>query len=134
MLKRAAVLALVLTAAACTRKVAVESEPTPMQSRAAAMNMVGSYAYDVNVDGQVYTGLVGVTRPNGSYDASMTVNEMPGHVQVSDVRVDGTTMTMKLETPGGPGTAELEWQDADHFKGLVYMGGSAYPIKGTRKQ
>jgi len=125
-----AVLLLAGTVTGCGRSAAVESGPAPSVVPT-AITVAGAYDYRVDADGQIVTGTIELHSMNNQLHGEMTSSM--GGVTVTDVQQDGDVVTMQLETPAGPGTAELTWSDANNFTGLVYVGGTAYEISGTRR-
>lgn len=123
---------LVFTAAGCTRRVVVESEPNRYEGVAApAIDITGSYDYTAEVDGEAVPGRIDITRSGGGYAVTMT--SAMGAVETSNVRRDGNRLTMDANTPGGAATVELTWTDRDHFAGIGLLGGRAHDITGIRR-
>lgn len=140
-MRTAALLALtLLAAAACTRRVQVESEPNQpsnnLQTSAAQpaeVDMVGVYDYRVEAGGDVITGPMTVTRAtDGGYAVVIAMND--GHeVPTRNVRRNGNALMMDVSTPGGEGSLTLRWTNANTIEGDVFLG-DMIPIHATRRQ
>lgn len=133
---KAAALAVLLitTAAGCTRRVQIESEPNRNEagvSSAAAIDIAGTYDYAVEVDGSSMPGEVVVTRDGDEYRVRMTSSM--GAIETRDVRREGNTLTMEATTPAGDADLEMSWRNRNEFVGFGFMGGQAYPMAGTRR-
>lgn len=132
MMRTGALLALtVLAATACTRRVQVESEPNNQLQSTAPVEMTGVYEYVATFDsGETTRGPMTITRDGAGYAVDF-VTEM-GEVTTSNVRREGNKLRMDTMTPGGAGTIELEWQDANVVVGSVFVGESI-GIRATRR-
>ena len=136
-MKTTAVLALTLFAtAACTRRVQVESEPNEPRylettSAPAEIDVVGVYDYVAMFDSGEHTdGPMTIAHAGDVYTVQF-VTEM-GEVTTSNVRRVGNRLTMDTMTPGGAGTIQLEWQDANAVVGSVFIG-ETIALRATRR-
>lgn len=126
-----------LSAAACTRRVQVESEPSRMEASAASVSqpglidIVGSYDYVVPLDnGEDATGRMTITRVGDSYAVAFAADD--GEVTGRNVRRTGNTLRMDVSTPGGEGSAELTWLNRDQAAGTVFLG-ETLELRVTRR-
>ena len=123
----------IASAAGCTRRVVVESEPNRYEAAAPAeLDISGVYDFVVEVGDQDAVGEMTITRSSAGagWDVAMTSNM--GGVYPSNIRRSGNTLTMDAETPGGPGTIELTWLSRDEVTGMVFLG-EVYNMTATRR-
>lgn len=126
-----------LSAAACTRRVQVESEPNEpnyMQSSVAPAEIekTGVYDYVVDLPNGVITGPMTVTRAaDGNYAVHFLMDDGQ-EVPTRNVRSTPTGLTMDVTTPGGEGAVMLEWVSATEVEGEVFIG-ETLPFSATRR-
>ena len=137
-LKTSAVLVLaVAAAAACTRRVQVESEPDQpnyMQTSAASaeVDVVGQYQYVAMDDGyEVERGPMTVSRTaDGAYAVEFRLRDGT-RIGTRNVRRSGNVMSMDVLAPDAAGTAELTWQSRNEVVGVVNVG-ETLSVRATR--
>lgn len=131
-MKTSALLVLVVAASACTRRVQVESEPNePQYMQSTAIDVDGVYDYVATFDSGEHTGgPMTVARAGDGYTVDFTTDM--GEVTTSNVRRVGNTLHMDAMTPGGAGTIQLEWQNANVVVGSVFVG-ETINIRATRR-
>lgn len=96
----------------------------------AAMNPVGGYSFQTEINGQAVTGSMSIRSENGVWVGMISATGQ-GEFPISSVKVDKQTMTMIFDTPNGAGTAKLEFTGND-FVGGWELAGQAGPMTGKR--
>jgi hypothetical protein len=99
-------------------------------SAAAALDPVGSYRYETEINGQAVGGVLTIRSENGVLRGTI-VAEGQGEFPVRDVTVSGSTMTFVFETPNGAGVGRIAFTGPD-FVGSWELAGQTGPLKGKR--
>lgn len=150
-----ATLALLLTSTACA-KASVNSDPgsaparrdttsaTPMtsagtpsaQSAAAAPAMtgaldpVGAYSFDTEVNGSAVVGQIEVTQSGGALGGRITSDHFP-EFAITKVTTEGQTMKVTADTPNGPVNFTMRFAGPE-FTGEWALAGQTGKVQGKR--
>lgn len=130
-----AVLALVLVA--CASGAPPETAPAPTRAavvaapaKPAALNPVGNFEFNTEVNGSPMKGSLTVTGSAGNLVGKMSSDITP-ELPATSVTVDGQTMKVVLDTPNGAATINLVFT-GDSFTGNWELGGASGPLTGKR--
>jgi len=128
-----------LTLGACaTPGAAPASAPSPATATAvaaapakpAAVNPVGSFEFNTEVNGSPMKGNLRIAGTPGSYSGSMTSDITP-ELPITSIVVDGQTMKLVMDTPNGAATINIAFT-GDNFTGNWELGGASGPLTGKR--
>ncbi|MBI3790079.1 MAG: hypothetical protein HY275_04280 [Gemmatimonadetes bacterium] len=136
-MSRLLLLASVLALGACSSGSALSSAapaPAPVASAPApaktAMNPVGSYEFNTEINGSPMKGQVMITGAPGAWTGKMTSDITP-ELPLTSVVVDGQTMKLVLDTPNGAATINMTFTGAA-FTGTWELGGAGGALTGKR--
>lgn len=103
---------------------------------AVAANPVGAWRYEVDVPGQEAAGTITITQDGGSYAGQMSSNQGGPALTLSNILLDGNTMTFSATMDGGGQTMNLSFEvviSGDTFEGTVSVGSfGTFDVEGER--
>lgn len=123
--------AVTLGACAAGTPPSVAQAPVAMAApKPAALNPVGLFEFNTEVNGSPMKGNLSVTGSAGSYTGKMSSDITP-ELPATSVSVEGQTMKVMLETPNGAATINLVFT-GETFTGNWELGGTSGPLSGKR--
>lgn len=105
---------------------AVVAAPT----KPAAVNPVGSFEFNTEVNGSPMKGNLRIAGTPGRYTGSMTSDITP-ELPITSIAVDGQAMKLVMDTPNGAATINIAFT-GDNFTGNWELGGASGPLTGKR--
>ena len=90
----------------------------------------GSWEYVVETPDGGTGGTLVIEGNPGAYTAILETDQF-GALELTDVSMDGQTMTGSIEVMGNYADIECTF-DGDTFNGTVYLGDDAFPMEGKR--
>ncbi len=95
-----------------------------------AVNPVGQFEFNTEVNGSPMKGNLRIAGTTGSYTGTMTSDITP-ELPITSIAVDGQTMKLVMDTPNGAATINLSFT-GDTFTGNWELGGASGPLTGKR--
>lgn len=90
----------------------------------------GTWEYSVEAPDGATGGKLVIQGAPGIYTASLETDQF-GTLEISDVDVQGTSMTGSIDVMGNTADIECDFE-GDTFTGSVYVGEDALPMEGRR--
>jgi hypothetical protein len=142
-MSRIALVLATLTLGACaTQGAAPAAAPSPASApsapsavaaapaKSAAVNPVGTFEFNTEVNGSPMKGNIRIAGTPGNYSGSMTSDITP-ELPITSIAVDGQTMKLAMDTPNGAATINIAFT-GDTFTGNWELGGASGPLTGKR--
>ena len=121
--------ALVLLAA-CSRNVAVDSEPAPSSST----DPVGVYDFSASMGGIERTGRLEIERSaTGAIGGRAILDDEPEPAEITSVTVNGDTMVVEIMPPGGEYVVFTLTFTGSSFTGNAIANGMTIPLTGSKR-
>ncbi len=132
MRRSAVILAASLALAACARSSDEAAPPPtlPQPTAAPALDPVGVYDFNTEVDGQPVTGVLSISGSPGTYTASMSSDI--GNIRVRNITVEGMRLSFTADHPDATAFVELVFS-GDSFTGQWDAGDMFGYISGSRR-
>ena len=122
-----------VTLGACAAGTPPAAAPAPVAmapAKPAALNPVGQFEFNTEVNGSPMKGNLTVTGAAGTYAGKMSSDITP-ELPATSVTVEGQTMKVVLDTPNGAATINLVFS-GETFTGNWELGGTSGPLTGKR--
>jgi len=132
--RRVAFIAALAAAAAVVPSVAAAAPVTTPASVVAdtTFNPVGSYALSVSVAGEAMTMAFTVEKKVDGSFTGLFKHDAMGEFATTSFKVEGRTMKLSIETPGGPANIEMTVAEDNTVTGAWGMQGDGSKIAGKK--
>jgi len=112
---------------------AVPQAATPTPPAARPFDLVGTYDFTTEVQGQTVSGVMNFVKTDNVLGGKIST-DMTGEFPVKSITLEGRKATVSADLPDGPLTFVLVFQDNDRFTGNWTLGDAmSGALAGKRK-
>ncbi|MDX1406749.1 MAG: amidohydrolase family protein, partial [Saprospiraceae bacterium] len=113
------------------KKGATSDEATPSN-----LNIAGVWSYEVEIPGQVQTGIITISGSDGDFSGEIKSDEDDEVTDINGILLNGNILSFTMDMDGGGQSMTLEFElelDGDSYEGEVSVGEfGTFPISGSK--